>query len=234
MTIDLHTLSGAYALDALSAEEAEEFTRHLAQCEACRQEVRELRAAAARMGEVEAVAAPPALKARVLAAADKQPQLPPRVTPIEAARSRRLLPWLAAAAAAVVLVVGAVIGVAQLRGSDEQQPGESVSQVFQAADAHTRTFTTADGGRLRVATSPDTGRMAIATKALRPLHHEAYQAWTLHNGQATSAGVLDNHAAGAVMQLPAAGTTVAITVEPPGGSKQPTSKPIVVVDPSAV
>ena len=40
MTIDLHTLSGAYALDALSAEEAEEFSRHLAQCEACREEVR--------------------------------------------------------------------------------------------------------------------------------------------------------------------------------------------------
>jgi anti-sigma-K factor RskA len=233
MTIDLHTLSGAYALDALSAEEAEEFTRHLAQCEACREEVRELRAAAARMGEVEAVAAPPALRARVLAAADKQPQLPPRVTPIGAARSRRLLPWLAAAAAAVVVVIGGVIGVAQLRGPD-QQPGESVSQVFEAADAHTRTFTTADGGRLRVATSPETGRMAIATKALRPLHHESYQAWTLHNGQATSAGVLDDHAAGAVMQLPAPGTTVAITIEPPGGSKEPTSKPIVVVDPSSV
>jgi anti-sigma-K factor RskA len=234
MTIDLHTLSGAYALDALSAEEAEEFSRHLAQCEACRQEVRELRAAAARMGEVEAVAAPRALKARVLAAADKQPQLPPRVTPLEAARSRRLRPWLAAAAAAVVLVVGGVIGVGQLRGPSEQGPGASVSQVFQAADAHTRTFTTADGGRIRVATSPDTGRMAIATKALRPLDHRTYQAWTLHNGQATSAGVLDGRAAGAVMQLPAAGTTVAITVEPPGGSKQPTTKPIVVVDPSSV
>jgi anti-sigma-K factor RskA len=134
----------------------------------------------------------------------------------------------------VVLVVGGVIGIGQLRGPDEQQPGASVSQVFQAADAHTKTFRTADGGRLRVATSPETGRMAIATKALRPLDHRTYQAWTLHNGQATSAAVLDDSAAGAVMQLPAAGTTVAITVEPPGGSKQPTTKPIVVVDPSSV
>ena len=41
MSTDLHTLSGAYALHALSSEEAEEFQKHLDACPACRQEVKE-------------------------------------------------------------------------------------------------------------------------------------------------------------------------------------------------
>jgi anti-sigma-K factor RskA len=36
------------------------------------------------------------------------------------------------------------------------------------------------------------------------------------------------------MPLPASGTTVAITVEPAGGSKAPTTRPIVSVDPASV
>jgi len=78
MTIDLHTLSGAYVLDALSPDEAEEFRLHLEQCQACRDEVRELQQAAATMGAREALTPPAELRARVLAAADRQPQLPPR------------------------------------------------------------------------------------------------------------------------------------------------------------
>ena len=52
MSIDLHTLAGAYAIDALSAEEAREFVKHLEECEACRDEVRELQSAAATLGAV--------------------------------------------------------------------------------------------------------------------------------------------------------------------------------------
>ena len=36
------------------------------------------------------------------------------------------------------------------------------------------------------------------------------------------------------MAMPSAGTTVAITVEPSGGSEQPTTRPIVTVDPATV
>ncbi|WP_422664489.1 zf-HC2 domain-containing protein [Streptomyces mirabilis] len=47
---DLHTLTGAYALPALDEEERGRFDRHAADCESCRREVRELAAAAARLG----------------------------------------------------------------------------------------------------------------------------------------------------------------------------------------
>jgi anti-sigma-K factor RskA len=36
------------------------------------------------------------------------------------------------------------------------------------------------------------------------------------------------------MAMPASGTTVAITIEPAGGSQEPTSKPVVEMDPRQV
>lgn len=233
MSTDLHTLSGAYALDALSAEEAEQFRRHLEGCPACRDEVRELRQAAARIGAGEAMAPPSSLKARVLAAADQQPQLPPKVTPVELVRSRRWTTWIAAAAAAVVLVAAAAFGIGQLNPSGEHR--STVAQVFDAPDAHTATVATRNGGKVTVATSKRLGKMAVETKALPRLSGKrVYQIWAIHDGSEISAGLLDDPAEGAAMAMPSAGTVVAITVEPPGGSPKPTTAPIIEVDPGRV
>ena len=46
---DLHTLTGAYAADALDPVERDAFERHLQECADCRQEVAELRATTARL-----------------------------------------------------------------------------------------------------------------------------------------------------------------------------------------
>ena len=243
MSTDLHTLSGAYAIDALSPAEAEEFEKHLDECPACRDEVRELQGAAARMGAGEATAPPPSLKARVLAAADQQPQLRPKVIAIETSRSRR---WVPRAAAAVGgLVAAALIAVAALggiswpgseRGGDAPPvAGNEVSQVFDAPDAHVETVRTADGHRLTVATSPDSGQMAIRTRTLAKLKGDrVYQMWAKHNGRVTSVGLIEDLRAGKVMPIPTYGTTVAITVEPEGGSKKPSNPPIVEMDPQSI
>jgi anti-sigma-K factor RskA len=234
MTTDLHTLSGAYAIDALSPDEAEDFATHLEGCEACRDEVRELQEAASRMGESEALAPPPALRARVLAAADQLPQLPPKVTPARVTGGRRWVTWAGAVAAAVVLVAGAIVGINQLTGQDAPVASDSVTQVFSASDAKTATVDTPQGP-VRVAMSADSGQMAVDTDRLHDLSRSrVYQMWAVHNGRATSVGVIEHPDAGKVMPIPASGTTVAITVEPEGGSKRPTSKPFVEVDPATV
>lgn len=233
MSTELHTLSGAYAVDALSAEEAQAFDSHLKECQACRDEVRELQEAAARMGASEAIVPPAALRARVLAAADQLPQLPPKVSPLSAARSRRWTARVLSAAAAVVLVVAAGFAVSQSR-QDQPSITASTATVIAAPDAHTKKVDT-DHGSLTVATSPSLGRMAVVTDGLRKLPSgRAYQMWTIHSGTATSAGLLEDLQAGKVMSMPSAGTTVAITVEPAGGSTEPTGKPIVTVDPEQV
>ena len=56
---DLHTLTGAFALDALSEREAKEFDRHLSRCPMCAQEVGELRETAARLALAVAEVPPP-------------------------------------------------------------------------------------------------------------------------------------------------------------------------------
>jgi anti-sigma-K factor RskA len=237
MSTDLHTLSGAYAIDALSPAEAEEFEKHLDECPACREEVRELQGAAARMGAGEATVPPPSLRARVLAAADQQPQLPPRVTSITERRSRRWVPRAAAGlVAAAVLLAAAVVGIN--RPWEQDAPpvaGNPVSEVFTAPDAHVETVRTADGHRLSVATSPESGQMAIKTATLARLKgDQVYQMWAKHNGRVTSVGLIEDLSAGKVMPIPTYGTTVAITVEPEGGSKKPTNPPIVEMDPQAI
>jgi len=238
MSTDLHTLSGAYALNALSAEEAEEFRRHLAACPACSQEVRELQQAAADLGTSEAVVPPAHLRAQVLAAADRTPQLPPRVstgTVTEMPR-RRWGPRLLVAAAAAVLVVAGAIGVTQLQGDEEQGTllAAEVVQVFDAEDANTASMETANGGTIRVATSPGRGEMAVDTDELPPLDDDhVYQLWAIQGDSISAVGILDREK-GAAMEMPAPDIEVAITIEPTGGSTQPTTEPIMQVNPSDV
>ncbi len=235
MSTDLHTLSGAFAVNALSAEEAAEFARHLDECAACRDEVGELQEAAAVMGASEALRPPAALKARVLAAADQQPQLPPKVTPIEAVRSRRRwVPLLAATAAALVVIAGAAIGLRPDRTDEATNLASAVTQVFAAPDVRTKTVAT-DHGVLTVGASPTMGRIAVDTDRLdSPGNGRVYQMWTVHSGTSTSAGLLRDLEAGKAMALPGEGTTVAITIEPAGGSEQPTTRPFIMLDPKDV
>jgi len=244
MTIDLHTLSGAYALNALSADEAAEFLEHYDNCPSCQQEVRELQDAAAKMGESEAMQPPAHLKARVMSAADKQPQLPPRVaqsTPGEAPSvaevdgRRRWSPRILAAAAVVLIAVGG-IGIAnQVNQEPDSTLAASVTRVFEADDASTSTVPTNNGSEILVATSPSRGEMAVDTDALPELgDNEVYQLWAIADGTYESAAVLDDPKQGAAMAMPSEGVEVAITIEPGDGSEQPTTDPIMSVVPSEV
>ena len=101
------------------------------------------------MGASEALAPPPALRARVLAAADQLPQLPPKVRPDR--RRRRSRRWTArdrrAAAAAVLVVARRASAVSQLRG---RRPAAlmaaTVSQVFTGRRTPTPRPSTTDHG----------------------------------------------------------------------------------------
>jgi anti-sigma-K factor RskA len=242
MSSDVHTLSGAYALDALSPEEAAEFRRHLDGCQACRDEVRELQRAAAQMGRAEATTPPPELKARILAAAERTPQEPParagRTSEVEDRGSESGRPrwpaWLAAAAAAVVIAGGGVVGLQAMQDEEPTLP-PSASQVFEAEDARTATVRTENGGKLTVGVSPSRNEMAVDARDLPDLDGErVYQLWAVHGEEMVSVGVLQDTDEGAAMGMPEEDTTVAVTVEPDGGSEQPTTAPIVEVDPRAV
>ena len=136
MSTDLHTLSGAYAVDALSAEEAQAFATHLEECQACRDEVRELQEAAARMGASEALAAaarpqgPRPGRRRPACRSCRRKVTPARRRPA----SRRWTARVLSAAAAVVLVVGRpAFAVSQRRRRPVEHRRLDRAQVFAAA-----------------------------------------------------------------------------------------------------
>lgn len=83
----LHDLGAPYALDALDADEAAAFEAHLADCDACRQEVASFRATAAMLADETAAAPPPGLRDDVLAAIGSVRQAPPVVAADEAAEA---------------------------------------------------------------------------------------------------------------------------------------------------
>lgn len=116
---DLHTLTGAYAVDALPDDERALFEAHLAACAACAQEVQELQATAARLGAISVAGPPSALRASVLAEIDGVRQERPEPhgdAPRDELAARRVVPrWVAnglgIAAAVLVLAVGGLAGV---------------------------------------------------------------------------------------------------------------------------
>ena len=75
----LHTLVGAYVMDAVSAADRASFERHLLTCEQCRADVRGLREAAARLAAAVAVPPRPELREQTMQAAARIRQLPPLV-----------------------------------------------------------------------------------------------------------------------------------------------------------
>ena len=75
----LHTLVGAYVMDAVSDADRASFERHLLTCEQCRADVRGLREAAARLAEAAAVSPRPELREQTMQAAARTRQQPPLV-----------------------------------------------------------------------------------------------------------------------------------------------------------
>jgi len=118
---------------------------------------------------------------------------------------------------------------------DEPDLTPAAVEVFEAQDAHTATVETAEGGELTVAVSASRKEMAVDTRELPALdENHVYQLWSVHGDEMVSAAILSDPEIGAAMGMPDEETQVALTVEPAGGSEQPTSDPIVQVDPYEV
>ncbi|KQZ90055.1 hypothetical protein ASD62_12855 [Phycicoccus sp. Root563] len=87
MSADVHSLVGAYAVDAIDEHERAAFELHLSECPECMDEVTSLRAAAASLSLVSEVAPPAALRDAVLAGIRTVRPLPPLEQPGDAQHS---------------------------------------------------------------------------------------------------------------------------------------------------
>ncbi|MFI7676469.1 anti-sigma factor domain-containing protein [Actinophytocola sp. NPDC049390] len=229
-TADIHALTGAYALDAVSGAEREEFERHLAECESCVQEVRELRETATRLGLAASADPPPELKARVLDQIRTIRQAPPAttVTPLRRGRDKLAL-RLTSIAAAVLLVAAVALGVIVVRQNDQLSQSRAqaaeMSEILRAGDARVVTLDEGDKGRMTVAMSRSENRMLLLTHGLpNPPEGKDLQVWTGHGGTMISAGFLNPDNGEALLAISGFGDAdaIGVTLEPDGGSATPT------------
>ncbi|MEU9686186.1 anti-sigma factor [Amycolatopsis japonica] len=233
MTAELHTLTGAYALDAVPAEEAAAFERHLRGCPACGQEVRELRETAARLGRGLATAPPPRLREATLTRVAHTRQWPPSLARRGGAVKTRVALWGAAAAAVGALVFGLVTTTTDPGADPAQQQLASVNAVLTAPDAATVKGT--ERGTTTVVTSRSQGKIVVLAGELPPLvAGKAYQVWLIGAGGVHSAGLLapdgPHRTQPVLADLPGGIDRVGITAEPAGGSPAPTVPAVVMVN----
>jgi anti-sigma-K factor RskA len=227
---DIHHLTGAYALDAVDDIERARFEQHLAECEDCRLEVASLREAAGLLSETTAVTPPPALRESVLAGISQVRPLPPIVhrTPVV---QRRWFPLLVAAAVVAILGVGAALWQPWAPSQDSSLT--AAEQVLEAGDARSVAVDLGDAGKATVTRSESVGKAVITTDDMAPAPSgKVFELWLQVDGEMVPAGLMPP---GEDTQMVLEGdattaTAVGITVEPEGGSPEPTSDPIAVFD----
>lgn len=250
---ELRELTGAYALGVLPEDEPRELEAHLAFCQTCAREVRELCEVAATLATLEERQPPPHVRARLLAETGGESRAAD-------ARPSALRGWLlAAASVALVLVAGyaAVLRgrVATLEAALEQSRQTRAAAEYQvaslrgevsAAERVTDILAASDLARVELtgqAPAPAAGGRAYWSRSrgliftatnLPPLPpSRVYQLWMVTAQQKISAGLLSIDRFGratAVAQTPAdvQPVAIAVTIEPAGGVESPTG-PIYLV-----
>jgi anti-sigma-K factor RskA len=183
MSPEVHTLAGAYALDAVDDIERAAFARHLAQCPACAQEVAELQATTARLADVVAAPPPARLRAAVLGQIRQTRQVGPWRR--DAARSAGQARWrrvALAAAVAVVVAAGIAVGTVTIEEQRVRQ-ARAVAAVLAAPDARTRLAGAPGGGQIKVVLSDSMHEaVAILTGLRPPGAGHSYQLWLIRPG----------------------------------------------------
>ncbi len=247
-----------YALGSLPAQDAQRVRAHLASCPECREEYEQLRPAVDAVAysaescpdqERGAVVASPLLKTRIMQQVRREAAPPPKSNVAEM-RAVRPIVWPAYAVAAACLIIALVTGIINMSLSDQlRQRNADVAQIqahskLQARDLAYQRMAIAD------LVSPDSQRYGVdhgqvvrhgkrlylaMVELPAPPKGKVYQAWTLRTGSARmspSVTFVPDGGGVAVVPVPVDASkiaAVAVSVEPDGGSKQPTSTPTFVL-----
>jgi anti-sigma-K factor RskA len=240
---DMHSLSGAYALDALEGgAERDRFTRHMNRCQSCASEVRGFREVATALAFAATAEAPPELRDRVLATAARTRQLPPEIkTHARPRRTRRpvpWVPWLSGVVAAASIVAAVLFGFAQAHTQQElnqaRAQNQAIALVLSAPQVKLLTHSTTMGGVATVVLAADRHELVVTTSGLPALPTgKVYQLWLIGKTivsagllpSATSSGQTPPVLASGVVK----GDALGLTVEPAGGSRKPTTAPILAL-----
>jgi anti-sigma-K factor RskA len=225
--------AGPWVLGALAEQDARAFALHLEDCPACRREVAELQVVADVLPmAAPQVVPPPALKGRIMAVVESEAQLlraagpeadrPPAAAPAAERASRRfgwlgrLRPLPVAVLATALLALGVAGGVLLSEGdSTTSHPGFGPS-----------------GAKVALVVKGQHGELDLHGMPAAP-QGKIYQVWLVSGKDKprpthTLFSVpADGRARVEIIESLKGTDQVLVTAEPPGGSKQPTSAPLV-------
>jgi anti-sigma-K factor RskA len=224
--------AAAYVLGALPPDELEGFRAHLEGCAECRRAVEELQVAADAlpMGAHQ-LAAPPALKGRIMAVVESEAELLAQAgagadRPAREPRRRERRAWWArpgfALAAVVLLLAGGALAGGLLTGDDTR----TIAAATEPEGADVTLRVRGDDGTLVVRDMPP------------PPAGRIYQVWLKRPGQdpaPTDALWSVNAQGDAEVAVPGSldgVEAVLVTDEPEGGSRVPTKTPVIQASPA--
>jgi hypothetical protein len=229
---ELREMLGAYALNALDPRERAQVDALLLADPSARAELHELEHAAAWLGHA-SLRPPTGAWDAIAAEVDRDLATDAReesVRPITSSSApHRATRWLVAAAAVLVLAIGAA-GVFAI--VDRSSGSESITTQYQAAlsnpSARVTTLRSADGkySARAVVLRDRTGYMADAKMPPAGADRD-FQLWSITPDGPVSVGLLRGGGDIARFHVAGATTALAVTNEPRGGSRVPTGTPVV-------
>ena len=223
---EIQEMIAAYALGALSAEEISVIRAHILSCDECMAEAdRHAEAAAALALTSEPVPLSGGFTEKVLETA-RSSQEPSEAVPVIRKPRRR---WVPVAAASVIALfgLGAVMWSLRDARSDLSRTERALIAVLHSGDAGFELGGTSGVAARVVPTSEGAYLVAVGLREA-PANHD-YQLWLMSDGRPVSAGVFDADDGLAVIETSADLSQfegAAVSIEPEGGSTQPTSDPI--------
>ncbi|WP_116247621.1 anti-sigma factor domain-containing protein [Nocardiopsis sp. FIRDI 009] len=258
--VDIHGLIAGYAVDGLEPEERAAVERHLPECDDCRRDLAEFRETLVRLAYAEAVQPSEDLWARISdrARRTRQAPLPPRPAPEGTAQDggdadgdgdrggdgntaavvrgparwwRDRLPWLVAAACALVAVVLGVSLLSVDRSMEESQRHHAeVEALLAAPDTHMHEGPLGDDARATAFTSYEMDALMLVVEGLPDAPPGmAYQMWYVDEDGMRSAGMLSRSSDGRYSGMAhdmGSPVQVGVSLEPEGGMPEPSERPM--------
>lgn len=179
----------------------------------------------------------PAAEASVLPPDDAIVDPAPTTSTIQAISRRNWTRGLLTLAASLVVLVVLGFGAATVNEYVNRPPEiVALNEIDAAPDAQSATAELEDGGTATAHWSESVGKAVLVSDGLPVLaDDESFELWFVRDGEAVSAGTFDTSAGGQSTTLldgaMEPGDTIAVTIEPEGGSPdgQPSSDPIVAI-----
>ena len=230
---EMDELYELYLLGALEFDQAHEISDHISQqCEYCLAHLKESsKVVESLSGMVELQASPPGLRERVLAIAAPPQQLKPK-------RNPWALAFALAAAAAIALVFWGLGQNDRLNELTRQRNElRGALAILSESDTRTVSFGKAPADpQGRVFVSRNGGVVFLGNRLPQLTAGKTFEFWLVPaKGNPQPAGLFKTNAQGIAVNVlaqsinPSDYAAVAVSIEPNGGSPQPTSTPILIV-----